>query len=188
VARLERYGFAAVYFHRAAFPDRGEGLLTELASTGRTDRIFSPDHEQVAVLLKPRPKPEKPLARKLTFGRGWHHARPGEPRWAFQNAALSYYNPLPDPVAARLRFVLTSASERDLTIRVNSRKMAQTRLGDGQQTVEFDVSLQPGVNRLDLVSPQPGLRATQGRNQLRTFGIHEVTLTLPNSPYVAQRE
>jgi hypothetical protein len=188
VARLERYGFAAVYFHRAAFPDRGEGLLTELASTGRTDRIFSPDHEQVAVLLKPRPKPEKPLARKPTFGRGWHHARPGEPRWAFQNAALSYYNPLPDPVAARLRFVLTSASERELTIRVNSRKMAQTRLGDGQQTVEFDVSLQPGVNRLDLVSPQPGLRATQGRNQLRTFGIHEVTLTLPNSPYVAQRE
>ena len=66
--------------------------------------------------------------------------------------------------------------------------LAASIFHDGQHTVEFDVSLQPGVNRLDLVSPQPGLRATQGRNQLRTFGIHEVTLTLPNSPYVAQRE
>ncbi len=188
VSRLERYGFAAVYFHRAAFPDRGERLLRELAASGRTDRIVSPDREQVAVLLQPRSQPEKPLARRPTFGRGWHHSRPGEVRWAFQNAALSYYNPLREPVSARLRLVLTSAGERDLTIRANARTMAQAHLDDGQHPIEFDVTFQPGVNRLDLESPQPALRASQGRNQLRTFGLHELSLSLADASQVARRE
>ncbi|MBL9210361.1 MAG: hypothetical protein JNL92_07820 [Opitutaceae bacterium] len=188
VARLERYGFAAVYFHRAAFPDRGEQLLRELAAAGRTERIVSPDREQVAVLLEPRSQPEKPLARRPTFGRGWHQARPGELRWAYRNAALSYYNPLPNPVPCRLRFALTSAGERDLTIRVNGQPMAQARIDGDRHAIEFDVALQPGVNRLDLETPQPAVRANQGRNQLRTFGIHELTLSLTDAPPVARRE
>ena len=188
VSRLERYGFAAVYFHRDAFPDRGERLLRDLAATGRTDRIDSPDHAQVAVLLRPAGHPEKPLARRPTFGRGWHHPRPNEPRWAYGNAALSYFNPLPEPVHGRLRFVLTSAGERDVTIRVNARKMAEARIDGERHPLEFDVTLQPGVNRFDLESTQPGLRASQGRNQLRTFGAHEVALSLSTPPAVAQRE
>jgi hypothetical protein len=188
VSRLERYGFAAVYFHRDAFPDRGERLLRDLAATGRTDRIDSPDQAQVAVLLRPAGQPEKPLARRPTFGRGWHHPRPNEPRWAFGNAALSYFNPLPKPVRARLRFVLTSAGERDVTVRVNSQAMAEARIDGERHPIEFELTLQPGVNRFDLESKQPGIRASQGRNQLRTFGAHEVALTLATPQPVAQRE
>ena len=188
VHRLERYGFAAVYFHRAAFPDHGEGLLRDLAAIGRTDRIDTADREQVAILLRPAGSPEKPLARRPTFGRGWHHARAGEPRWAYGNAALSYYNPLAQPVRARLRFELTSAGARDVTVRVNSRKLAQSRIDDGKHPIELELTLRPGVNRIDLVSPQPAFRASQGRNQLRTFGVHEIALTLANPPHLSQRE
>lgn len=188
IARLERYGFAAVYFHRDAFPDRGERLLRDLAAVGRTDRIDSPDRAQVAVLLRPAGRPEKPLARRPTFGRGWHHPRANEPRWAFGAAALSYYNPLAVPVRARLRFDLTSAGERELRIGINALPVASARLDGGRHVVECEALLAPGVNRIDLASPQPAVRASQGRNQLRSFGAYEVALELEPSPPPARRE
>jgi len=178
VARLERYGFGAVYFHRDAFADRGEALLRELAAAGRTERLDCPDHAQVAVLLRPEGDPEKPLARRPTFGRGWHSPRANEPRWAYGDAALSYFNPLDEPVRARLRLDLTSAGERDLAVRLNGRLAATARLLAERQVVDCEVELIPGVNRIDLDSVQPPVRASQGRNQLRSFGVFHLTLDL----------
>ena len=59
------------------------------------------------------------MARSLTFGHGWNSAAPGEARWAHGPAALSYYNPMKNPVCANVRFVMSGVGERHLQISVN---------------------------------------------------------------------
>jgi phosphoglycerol transferase len=176
--RLERYGFAAVYFHRHAFADRGEQLLRELAAAGRTKQIIAPNDAHVAVLLQPASRPSKPTADRLTFGRGWHSARPGEPRWAYGAAAMSYYNPFSTPLRTRARFVFASEGERNLSIRVNGTEAARACVKSARQPLEFDVTLKPGVNRVDIESREPAVRSKDGNGRLRSFGVHETAMTI----------
>ena len=65
-------------------------------------------------ILQPAAQPESPMARRLNFGRGWQAARPGEPRWAYGPAALSYYNPYTRPLPAQIRLVMKCASRGSL--------------------------------------------------------------------------
>ena len=173
VRRLERYGFAALYLNKLGFTDRGEKLLAELRAMGRTQMIEGAQGNQVAVLLKPHTKPKLPLARTLTFGQGWHSAPPGEVRWAFGPAALSYYNPLPQPLAATVRLSVSGAGERTLDVRLNGERLLREKIGPVRNAVQLQVMLQPGSNRMDLNTAEPAARLSQERGQLRTFGVHE---------------
>jgi hypothetical protein len=129
VRRLERYGFAALYFNKRGFTDRGEKLLTELRAMGRTQMIEGAQGNQVAVLLEPKDKPKLPLARTLTFGHGWHSAQPGEVRWAHGPAAFSYHNPLEQPVSATVRFAVCGTGQRTLEVRLNGEAFSKEKIG-----------------------------------------------------------
>jgi hypothetical protein len=178
VRRLERYGFSALYFHRQAFADGGTKLLSELMAMGRTEQITGAGDRHVAVKLRPLARPAAPMADRFTFGRGWHSNRPGEPRWAYGPAALSYFNPLPGPVRSRTRFVFTGEGKRTLCIRLNDAEAARASINAGRHSVEFDLMLQSGVNRIDIESEEAATRTEGGRGSLRAFGVYEAAVTI----------
>lgn len=176
VRRIERYGFSALYFNRRGFQDGGEKLLRELAQMGRTDRIEGRSGEQIVVLLQPAPKPIMPMARSLTFGRGWHNAPPGEPRWAYGAATLSYYNPMSRPMRTRLRLVMSGVDERNVRIRINEREVAAPAVNSAPNEVSVPVIMQPGFNRLDMQAQEPAVRLSQGGGHLRSFALHKAEI------------
>lgn len=178
VRRLERYGFAALYFNRRGFADRGEKLLGELTSMGRTKRVEGRQGNQVVVLLEPAEETKLPLARTLTFGHGWHSASAGETRWAYGPAAFSYFNPLPHAVQADVMLAVSGAGRRALHVTLNGAKVYANAIAEKREEVRLHVTLQSGFNRLDLDSPEPATRRSQERGQLRTFGVHETVVTV----------
>jgi len=181
VQRLERYGFAALYFNKRGLADRGEKLLADLTAMGRTRRIEGRQGEQVAVLLEPKAQPKLPLARTLTFGEGWHSAPPGEPRWAYGPAAFSYFNPSKLPVQAKVKLVVSSAGERNLTVRCNDEESLAAVINGERKEIRLGLTLQPGFNRIDLESQEPAERMSQERGQLRSFAVHETAVQVESA-------
>jgi hypothetical protein len=173
VRKLERYGFAALYFNRSGFPDRGEKLLRDLKEMGRTERMDGKLGEQVVVMLQPSENPEPPMARTLTFGSGWQSATAGEPRWAYGPATLSYFNPHGSPLTRQVRFVLSAVGERRVKIRLNGQEVKSVLLRDGRHEVEFAATLRAGFNRFDVESTVPAVRVSNERGALRSFAVHE---------------
>lgn len=179
VRKIERYGFAALYFNRRGFPDGGEKLLRELEAMGRTDRVEGKQSEQVVVFLQPSPDPVPPYARTLTFGRGWQSAPPGAPvRWAYGPATLSYYNPFPHAVSAEIRFGLSGVDGRTVVVRVNETEMLRVDVTETRTDATLRVTLPPGFARFELESPAPAVRLSKDRGQLRSFAVHEATVRL----------
>lgn len=176
VQKLEQYGFAALYFNRSGFADGGAKLLEELSDMGRTQRIEGKLGEQVVVFLQPAASPKVPMARSFTFGHGWHNAQPGEARWAYGPAALSYYNPRTEPVCTNVRFVMSGVGTRNLEINVNgTEKFGAVLVGDRNE-INLKVTFRPGFNRIDMDSREPAVRLSHERGQLRSFGLHEATI------------
>lgn len=191
VRALESYGFAAIYLNRRGFGDRGEALLAELAALGRTERIEGARREQIVVRLRPAEKPVPPLGRRLTFGRGWHRQSPGAPiggalpeaRWAYESATASYFNPYPEARWFALRLRLSGAGgRRTLRIAVNEREQLNATLTAAEREFSLRVQLKPGPNHFDLESPEPAVRLSEERRQLRMFAVHEATVTLADGP------
>ena len=60
VARLESYGFAAIYLNRNGFTDQGAQVLDALTQMGRNRKIESDRGDLVCVFLKPSPQPILP--------------------------------------------------------------------------------------------------------------------------------
>jgi hypothetical protein len=176
VKKLERYGFAAVYFSRRGYADGGEKLLADLTAMGRTDRVESEKSDHVVVFLQPAKRPEPPTARSLTFGRGWQNAAPGEPRWAYGPAALSYYNPFSDPMERNLRLVVSGVDERTLQIRVNDAEPITKPICGDRKELQLRVTLKPGFNRIDVESAAPAIRVSEAPNSLRSFALYEATV------------
>ncbi len=176
--RIEHYGFAALYLNRLGFADRGEKLLAELRTLGRTNVIEGALGEQVVVLLEPNFTPKLPLARTLTFGRGWHSARAGEPRWAYGPGAFSYYNPTPLHRPATVRLTVSAAGPRTVNVVFNAGEKTTMEIGEARQVISLHVTLRPGFNRFDLHSVEPAQRLTQERGHLRSFAVHATAVAL----------
>jgi hypothetical protein len=191
VKALESYGFAAIYLNRRGFADRGERLLAELAALGRTGRIEGVRREQIVVPLQPSATPVPPLAHTVTFGRGWHRTSLGshvggalpEPRWAYESATMSYYNPHRDRRWYAFKFKLSGAgARRTLRLAVNGAEQLDVKLDGTAQDYQFRVQLNPGPNHLDLKSPEPAVRLSEERRQLRMFAVHESAVTIVAGP------
>lgn len=184
VGALEAYGFGAVYLDRRGFADGGERLLAKLAAAGRDTRIESATGNQVAVRLNPSPHPKLPIARSLTFGQGWHEAHPGEPRWAYGPAAMSYFNPADHAIGCRIHFRLSGVGPRHLHITPTDAKPLVVALDARERVVTLSLSLQPGPNRIDLETDEPAVRLSEGRDQLRSFAVHDTEVEL-DAPLMA---
>ena len=191
VRALESHGFAAIYLNRRGFSDRGEALLAELAALGRTERIEGARREQIVVRLRPSDRPVPPLGRRLTFGRGWHRPPPGSPiggampeaRWAYESATASYFNPYPEARWFALKLRMSGAGQRrTVRMAVNEREQLNATLTAAEREFTLRVQLKPGPNHFDLESPEPAVRLSEERRQLRMFAVHEATMTLADGP------
>jgi hypothetical protein len=191
VRALESYGFSAIYLNRRGFADRGDRILAELAAMGRTHRIEGARREQIVVFLKPSLTPVPPMARTLTFGRGWQRPQPGspsggawaEPRWAYESATMSCYNPYREARWFALRLRMSGAGpKRSLRMSVNATEQLHVKLGSAEQEFRVRVRMEPGPNRFDFESPEAAVRLSQERRQLRMFAVHAADVILADGP------
>lgn len=186
VAHLEHLGFAAIYINRTGFADDGQKVLAQLAAAGRRERIESTMEQQVVVLLHPDPSPQKPFAARLTFGQGWHEAPPGEVRWAYGPATLSYFNPDDHPQACHVHLVISAVDQRHVRVALNGQEILERTADGTQRECDLPVVMQPGFNRLDLTSPEPPLRLSFGRDQLRSIALHAAVVRMDAALSAAQ--
>jgi hypothetical protein len=181
---LEECGFSGLSINCDAYADEGRELLQALAAAGYRETLQGTFGRRVVLPLKPAEEPRLPLARRPTFGSGWHpRPREGnhEGRWARGPAVLSYHNPYPTPLAVEASMRLNSFDQRQLVVRFNGRPAGELCLGPESRELVLNLLLQPGINRLDLDTDQPPARVTEGRWSLRTFRLHSLTwqLNLP---------
>ncbi|MDP3073363.1 MAG: hypothetical protein Q8N18_23935 [Opitutaceae bacterium] len=183
VRRLESYGFAALYLNRKGYADRAERILGELTALGYTRRVQGAGGQQVVVFLNPTMEPRLPLGRALTFGNGWHFRPEDGVRWASGDAAMAYFNPHSAPISADLRLVLVAVSPRDVVIEHNGRMLQTLRVTSEPVELRLPaLALAPGVNHFALRSAAPAQRLNPGRNQLRSFGLKESSITIESAP------
>jgi hypothetical protein len=180
VAALESYGFSALYINRQGYPDNAGQLLAGLAAAGRTEVIDGTDHNQIVVVLHPAEQSQPPLARTFTFGQGWNPRPLGEsasePHWTNGSASLTYYNPWPGPMQVSLRFMASGVDERMLRILINGREQMHLRVGREPKEIKLPAEFHPGVNRIDLVTPEPAIRVSEQRWRLRAIGVQQLQL------------
>jgi phosphoglycerol transferase len=173
VGRLEDYGFGAIYLNRKGFADGGEQALRELAALGCTHRVES-GGDQIAVLLRPAHETIPPIATGMTYGVGWQPRAEEGWRWAYDDAALAYFNPYDHPIFVELRLEVRADGERELQLEHEDSVIRRVHLkGTPEALVISRVELEPGVNRFKLSSDAPPVRRHEGRNQLRAFGVAE---------------
>lgn len=179
VARLEAAGFAALYINRRGYKDRAESLLHELNGLGYTQRIEGRQGNQVVVLLRPAATPRPPMARQLTIGLGWHIQADAGVRWAYEKAAVSYFNPYPHAIAVDVRLTLHAVTPRKVMLELEGEPVHEAQIDTAATVVDIKrLVLHPGVNRLALDSPQPPIRQGSGRNQLRSFGLADSSVVM----------
>jgi hypothetical protein len=181
VQALESYGFSALYIDRQGYPDHADQLLAGLAAAGRTEVIDGIDHQQIVVLLHAADQTRPPLARTFTFGQGWNPRPPGEsssePRWTNGSASLAYFNPLPGPLSVSMGLAASGVDERTLRILVNGREQIRVQVGPVPKEINLPVvEFRAGVNRIDLVSPEPAIRVSEQRWRLRAIGVQRLQL------------
>jgi hypothetical protein len=186
VARLENYGFAALYLNRKGYEDRAEKLLKELEAMGYHRRLQSSGGQQVVVLLHPKPKPVMPLGESLTFGSGWHARLDDGIRWANDDAVMSYFNPYDRPLTAKVRLKLMGVTPRDLTLALNDHPVGTMAVTEQPLDWPLELVLVPGVNCIKLSSSSPAVRLGTGRYQLRTFGLQESSIEVLAPPVNAE--
>jgi phosphoglycerol transferase len=62
VAKLESFGFSALYVNLEGYPDGGADLIKSLKGMGRNDMFYSDHHDLLCIFLKPSAKPVRPDA------------------------------------------------------------------------------------------------------------------------------
>jgi phosphoglycerol transferase len=177
VRRLEEYGFGALYINRKGYADRAEALLRDLEGLGYTQRIEGPIGDQVVVPLRPIPLPRPPLSESMTFGRGWHQRPDAGVRWAHGEAAFSYHNPHLYPISVDVSLTLAGVTPRQVVLEREGEVVRQVSVAREPQTFAIPgIALAPGVNRFTLHSPAKARRDPAALNQLRSFGVRELTV------------
>jgi hypothetical protein len=106
-----------------------------------------------------------------------------EPRWAYQAATASYFNPYPEPRWFAVKLRMSGAGQRrTVRLAVNAREQLNATLTAAEREFTLRVQLKPGPNHFDLESPEPAVRLSEERRQLRMFAVHEASVTLADGP------
>lgn len=175
---LEEYGFAALYLDRKGYEDRADAILAELDRLGYRQRIEDAQSQQIVVKLRPATDPKPPLARQMTIGRGWHPQGRDGLRWAYADASLTYHNPWREPRAFNVGLWLSADLPQTVEFRHEGRRVASYKIGPEARMCRLPRHrLEPGVNRFELRSDRPPRRWHSRRYGLRSFALHQVTVS-----------
>lgn len=183
VRALEEAGFAAIVLNRTAYkPEVAESLMRELETSAGHRRVSDGRGEQMMVALQPAVTPKPPIARTLTFGRGWNPPDPAAPgvHWTYGDASLSYFNPFTESIPVKLDFRLSAVAPRTVTILHNERLFVERSASpETGERLELELKLAPGVNHFEFRSDAPAVRTSEERNRLRDMAVHELKLEWP---------
>jgi hypothetical protein len=100
--------------------------------------------------------------------------REEEIRWAHSDAVLKYHNPGPETLRVQVEMWLSAPDERKLELHCNRVPVADMALDEHPRLLELQLTLRPGVNRLDFITDRPAVRVSEQRWSLRALALHEL--------------
>jgi len=165
-AALEKAGYAALYIHKAAFPDSGTALRRELTALGKQLLVEAGDHLVFSLhpdghpawpdlgdprLVDPWNRVVEPDNQPQIFAtEGWSSLEQegkGVWRWAGQNATVTVWCPGEKPMEVRLEYGASALRPARLTATFEGRKIWQAMAGQMPPAqVSLALLLQPGPN------------------------------------------
>jgi phosphoglycerol transferase len=119
-AKLEEYGFGAIYLNTKAFKDGGSKLIDDLRDAGKPVFIVSSRNDLVAIRLTPAAVPSSPDIPPF-FGPGWSEGGHGPGRWAVaREATIELWNTQKESTRTSIQFGLVALKPRHVRISFNS--------------------------------------------------------------------
>ena len=169
-AGLEKAGFAALYLHKAAFPDSGAALRQELTALGKKTLFDEGDH--VVFLLHPDTPPQLPDLTDLRLTEPWNQLLKPEDnqpqlfataewfplehddhdfwRWSGKTGAVNLWCPGNQPMIGTLDFFVATLQPGRLFATIDGHEVWSTSISQWARTDEcLTLTLQPGANHVD---------------------------------------
>ncbi|WP_267729782.1 hypothetical protein [Niveibacterium sp. 24ML] len=156
IARLERYGFAAVYLNKKGYSDGGASLIAAMSSAGRA--VVAESEELIAFSLQPASRPVLPMS--TSFGSGWSSPEVGH-RWAeSRKAEIVVLNPSKEELHGTLEVGLRGLQKQTIGVSVNGVVKDNVSLDGNEVTISMVLEFQPGANTIlfssDVTPAPPG--------------------------------
>ncbi|MGI9089287.1 MAG: hypothetical protein ACR2HH_16355 [Chthoniobacterales bacterium] len=175
VRDLEQYGFAAILIARRGYLDGGEALMAKLGAAGRGE-VLATSNDFVCVRLQPSLHPFLPpnfasgwSGREFTFESSW--------RWSSGNAEIIFENNQPTSQTLRLNFRLVTLQDRQLTLSLDANKLKSLHLTPARpETVELDLTMQPGENHFRLITDVPGEKLATGDPRILAYQLRDFSI------------
>jgi hypothetical protein len=187
VATLERYGFSGIYLNRRGFADRAEGLLKNLAASGRTNVVEDIEHQQVCVVLHPSANPELPHTDDnalINFKRGWvaeEHGTEQVRHWSGGNAMASFFNEHKSGTSYHITGVIAALSARRVSIEFEGQNIWSKEIGAGQGApIDVWVTAKSRNNALYFTTDAPAAYPEQGGTLAVAFAA--INLQIAKAP------
>ncbi len=181
-AKLEQYGFGAIYINTNAFKDGGSKLINDLRDAGKPVFIENNRKDLVAIRLTPAAVPSGPYIPPF-FGPGWLGDEPGAGRWSVaREATIEFWNTQKESTRTSVQFGLTTLKPRHVKITFNSGLLDDSDLEqNAERTIGPKVvTLVPGRNIIRFETDVPPDVPGNGDPRKLTFlirGLKETRFT-----------
>jgi len=171
-AKLEEYGFGAIYINTKAFRNGGSKLIDDLRYAGKPVFIESSRKDLAAIRLTPAAVPSMPDIPPFC-GPGWTvGGDPGDDRWAIaREATIEFWNTHKESTRTSIQFGLTTLKPRRVRITFNSELFDDFHLWpQAYRTIgPKEVTLAPGKNIMQFETDVPPEMPGNGDPQKVTF-------------------
>ena len=150
-AKLEKYGFGAIYLDTKAFKDGGSKLIDDLREAGKPVLLVSSKKDLVAIRLTPSAVPSMPEIPPF-WGPGWSGDEPGVGRWSVaREATIEFWNTQKESTRTSIQFSLATLRQRHVRITFNSELFDDFDLQPNAERPigPKDVTLAPGKTSCD---------------------------------------
>jgi len=157
-AKLEEYGFGAIYLNTKAFKDGGSKLIDGLRDAGKPVLLVSSGKDLAAIRLKPAAVTSMPDIPPFC-GPGWSvGGDPGDDRWAVaREATIEFWNTRKESTKTSIQFSLSTLKPRHVRITFNSELFDDFDLRpEASRTIgPRDLTLAPGKNVMQFETDAP---------------------------------
>jgi hypothetical protein len=181
-AKLEEYGFGAIYLNTRAFKDGGSKLIDDLRDAGKAVFIESSNKDLVAIRLTPAAVPSGPDIPPF-WGPGWSADEPGIGRWSVaREGTIEFWNTQKESTKISIQFGLVTLRPRHVKITFNSELFDDLDLQpNAERTIGPKVvTLAPGKNIMRFETDVPPEVPGNGDPRKLTFmirGLKETRFT-----------
>jgi hypothetical protein len=155
-AKLEEYGFSAIYINRKGFADRGEELLSALRAAGKPVVAESGSGDLIAIGLTPSATPLSPEIPPF-FAGGWSVDERTH-RWSTARVAtIEFWNTRKENEESLVEFTLGTLKTRQVKVSINGSPFETVQLERGKDKTigPKEIVMRPGNNVLRFETDVP---------------------------------